>query len=156
MKKIEKKARKSNSKSRVEATMEMLNGHQNVGSRLALIQELIPLGLLAVEDILQKEVIALAGGRYRRGNKLNHRWGSNIGFVHLGHQKHSILVPRVRNVSSEQEVPLKERGLKTTEKILFIIDGAKGLRKGIETVFEKQAMIQRCQPENKQLHRIVE
>ncbi len=40
---------------------------------------------------------------------------------------------------------LKERGLKTAEKILFIIDGAKGLRKGIETVFEKQAMIQRCQ-----------
>ncbi len=267
MKKIEKKTRKSNAKSRVEATMEMLEGLSDVGSRLALIQQLIPLGLQAVEDTLQKEVAALAGGRYSREEKLNHRWGSNIGFVHLGHQKHSILVPRVRNVLSEEEIPLKayqalkkpsgvddhilaqvingishrnfekaaqqipsvfgiqkssisrkfikasaakleafrnrdlsdhdiiaifmdgksfaenamiialgitltgekivlgaiesstentrvcrdflvslkERGLRTAEKILFVIDGAKGLRKGIEMVFEKQAMIQRCQ-----------
>ncbi len=40
---------------------------------------------------------------------------------------------------------LQERGLQSEEKILFVIDGAKGLRKGIETVFGKQAIIQRCQ-----------
>jgi len=42
-------------------------------------------------------------------------------------------------------ISLKERRLKTEEKILFVIDGSKGLRKGIETVFEKQAIVQRCQ-----------
>lgn len=40
---------------------------------------------------------------------------------------------------------LQERGLKSEEKILFVIDGAKGLRKGIQTVFGKQGIIQRCQ-----------
>ncbi|MFQ5677195.1 MAG: transposase [bacterium] len=40
---------------------------------------------------------------------------------------------------------LKDRGLQLEEKILFVIDGSKGLRKGICTVFGKQAIIQRCQ-----------
>jgi len=267
MKKVEKKERKSNAKSRVEAGIKMINEGHDIGSRLALIQQLIPLGLMAVEDLLQEEVTALAGIRYGRDEKPNNRWGSNIGSVHLGHQKHSILVPRVRDESSKQEVPLKsyqalqsrkgvddhilaqvingishrkfekaatqipcafgiqkssvsrkfvkasakklkafqdrdlsshdiivifmdgksfaenemiialgvtlsgekivlgaiesstengkvcrdfllqlqERGLKSEEKILFVIDGAKGLRKGIQTVFGKQAIVQRCQ-----------
>jgi len=42
-------------------------------------------------------------------------------------------------------IQLQERGLQTKEKILFVIDGSKGLRKGIEIVFGKQAIIQRCQ-----------
>ena len=40
---------------------------------------------------------------------------------------------------------LCQRGLNTHHKILFVIDGAKGLRKGIEVTFGKQALIQRCQ-----------
>jgi len=40
---------------------------------------------------------------------------------------------------------LKERGLQSDKKILFVIDGSKGLRKGIQLVFGKQAIIQRCQ-----------
>ena len=40
---------------------------------------------------------------------------------------------------------LKERGLSDENKLLFIIDGAKGLRKGIHNVFGKQALVQRCQ-----------
>lgn len=40
---------------------------------------------------------------------------------------------------------LKERGLNTEQEILFIIDGAKGLRKGIKAVLGKRAIIQRCQ-----------
>ena len=34
---------------------------------ILLIQELIPIGLRAVNDILQQEVIQLAGTRYSRG-----------------------------------------------------------------------------------------
>jgi transposase-like protein len=40
---------------------------------------------------------------------------------------------------------LKDRGLRDEHKLLFIIDGAKGLRKGIQEVFGQQALIQRCQ-----------
>ncbi|MEO1993353.1 MAG: transposase [Pirellulales bacterium] len=199
---------------------------------------------MAVEDALQSEVEELAGVRYRRDDNSHKRWGSNLGSVHLGDQKHSIRVPRVRNQMLAQvingistrkfkkaamQIPstfsiqkssvsrkfiqatakklrafqdrdlkgheiivifmdgksfaenemivalgvtlsgekivlgaiesstengqvcrdflnqLMERGLQSQEKILFVIDGAKGLRKGIETVFGKQAIIQRCQ-----------
>lgn len=40
---------------------------------------------------------------------------------------------------------LVERGLKFEEGILCIIDGAKGLKKAVEEVFGKAAIIQRCQ-----------
>jgi len=40
---------------------------------------------------------------------------------------------------------LVERGLRTEQAILFIIDGAKGLYKGIKAVLREQAMVQRCQ-----------
>lgn len=267
MKNIEKKERKSKALTRAESAMNLINGHYSFDSRMALIQQLIPIGLMAVEEALQEEVEALAGIRYSRDNNPNKRWGVNCGSVCLGHQKHSLLVPRVRNEASRKEVPLKsycalqsdrgidnrtlaqvingisdrkferaamqipttfgirkssvsrkfikasakqlkafqdrdlsshdiivifmdgksfaenemiialgvtlsgekivlgaiesstengkvcrdfllqlqERGLKSEEKILFVVDGAKGLRKGIQTVFGKQAIIQRCQ-----------
>ena len=267
MKIVEKRERKSNAKSRVEAAMKIIEGGVDLDSRLLLIQQLIPIGLMAVEEVLQTEVSELAGQRYQRDENSNKRWGSNIGSVNLGGQKHSISVPRVRNQKSRQEVPLKsyrvlqanqgindqtlaqvingishrkfekaamqipsafgiqkssisrkfiqasakklkafqdrdlskheiivifmdgkyfsenemiialgvtlggekvvlgaiesgtenqkvcrdfliqlqERGLQTQEKILFVVDGSKGLHKGIERVFGKQAIIQRCQ-----------
>jgi transposase-like protein len=40
---------------------------------------------------------------------------------------------------------LVQRGLKTTEEILFIIDGAKGIRKAIAEVFGAGTCVQRCQ-----------
>ena len=40
---------------------------------------------------------------------------------------------------------LRERGLRTTRRTLFVIDGAKALRKAISDVFGKRALIQRCQ-----------
>lgn len=264
---VEKKERKSNAKGRVAAAMKLIKGKDDIGSRLALIQQLIPIGLMAVEEVLQAEVCELAGHRYGHDENPNKRWGSNIGSVYLGNQKHSIRIPRVRNQTRGKEVPLKsyralqsdqgindqtlaqvingmstrkfekaamqipstfgiqkssisrkfiqatakrlktfqdrdlseheilvifmdgksfaenemiialgvtlsgekivlgaieastenqrvcrdflvqlkERGLESEEKILFVIDGSKGLRKGIQTVFGKQAIIQRCQ-----------
>jgi transposase-like protein len=38
-----------------------------------------------------------------------------------------------------------ERGLRTDRGLLCVIDGAKGLRKAIQTVFGRQAVVQRCQ-----------
>ena len=40
---------------------------------------------------------------------------------------------------------LIDRGLRRDEGILFIIDGSKGLRKGIEEAFGGHALVQRCQ-----------
>jgi len=55
-------------------------------------------------------------------------------------------------VASENHRPLEEffeqlvkRGLKCEEGILFIIDGSKGIRKAVERVFQKYALVQRCQ-----------
>jgi putative transposase len=77
-------------------------------SRVELIQALIPLGLQAVQGLLQQEVAALAGERYRHGSGQPGyaRWGGQPGSVYLADQKVSLRVPRVRDVHREQEVPL--------------------------------------------------
>ena len=73
--------------------------------KMAVIQELIPLGLKAVTEELQAEVKKLAGGRYERGGE-NARWGRQNGSVYLRDQKFPIEVPRVRNTTRNTEVPL--------------------------------------------------
>lgn len=40
---------------------------------------------------------------------------------------------------------LMDRGLNTENELLFVIDGAKGLYKGIKSVLSEKAVIQRCQ-----------
>jgi hypothetical protein len=76
--------------------------------RIALIQDLIPLGLQAVEEVLQQEVQALAGPRHARGDGAPHlvRWGRQRGSVYLADQKLPLPVPRVRNRQAGIEVPL--------------------------------------------------
>jgi putative transposase len=76
-------------------------------SRVALIQALIPLGLLAVEELLQAEVTALAGPRYQRQQeRTGVRWGSQPGSVYLTDQKLPVRVPRVRDQQQNAELPL--------------------------------------------------
>ncbi len=77
-------------------------------ARVELIQALIPLGLKAVNDLLQQEVTALAGERYRRGGgQVGYaRWGRQPGSVYLTDQKIGIQVPRVRDLLAGQEVSL--------------------------------------------------
>ena len=73
-----------------------------------MIQALIPIGLEAVGDLLQQEVVALVGARYSRGGGQGGyaRWGKQPGSVYLGDQKVAVTVPRVRDVERGQEVPL--------------------------------------------------
>lgn len=40
---------------------------------------------------------------------------------------------------------LIERGLLVADRLLFVIDGGKGIRKALEDVFGKRAVVQRCQ-----------
>jgi hypothetical protein len=74
--------------------------------KVALIQELIPLGLRHVQEVLEKEVRQLAGQRYaRKAGGEPVRWGRQRGSVYLRDQKVPILVPRVRQPKG-QEVSL--------------------------------------------------
>ncbi len=77
-------------------------------TRVELIQALIPIGLEAVNEVLQQEVCQLAGERYRRegGVPGYARWGGQRGSVYLADQKVAIAVPRVRDRRRGQEVPL--------------------------------------------------
>ncbi|MEO6527193.1 MAG: hypothetical protein ABIP93_11250, partial [Gemmatimonadaceae bacterium] len=56
---------------------------------LAMIQDLIPLGLRAVEDALAQEVTALAGARYAHADAHPGiaRWGTQPGSIFLADQK---------------------------------------------------------------------
>ena len=79
-----------------------------VDSKVALIQALIPLGLLHVEASLQQELELLTGPRYARdgGQPGLVRYGRQAGSVYLADQKLPIQVPRVRDRRQNQEVPL--------------------------------------------------
>ena len=81
---------------------------EEIDSTVALIQALIPLGLHAVGEALEAEVVALAGARYRRtgGRPGVVRWEQQPGSVYLADQKLPIPVPRVRDRSANREIPL--------------------------------------------------
>lgn len=104
MKKVAKKT------ARIKAGKKMIRTLKEKGvnqqARLALIQMLVPVGLVAAEDEMEQEALALAGPRYERG-KANSGWGSNPGSVYLADQKVSLLVPRVRNRQTNREIPLR-------------------------------------------------
>ncbi|HIC72590.1 MAG TPA: hypothetical protein EYO88_10915 [Alphaproteobacteria bacterium] len=73
MKKILKKGKRGNRKERLVAYEEMLNLDGN-STRIELIQMLIPLGLQAVEEELQSEVMKIAGVRYTPTHLDFKRW----------------------------------------------------------------------------------
>lgn len=79
----------------------------SVDTRVTLIQELIPLGLKAVEEELQREVKALVGAKHERNEGALVRWGKNPGSIFLGGQKVRLKVPRVRNQDKGCEQPLR-------------------------------------------------
>jgi len=84
-------------------------GIENIDTRVALIQALIPIGLQYVNELLQQEVEQLVGARYSRRKEKerdNYRWGQQRGSVYLGEQKVQVDVPRVRNLQTGNEVKL--------------------------------------------------
>jgi putative transposase len=82
---------------------------KDLGTEVALIQALIPLGLEAVHDVLRREVEELAGARYARdGGRPGHVRGSKErGSVYLSDQKLPIVYQRVRDQLCDVEVPLE-------------------------------------------------
>ncbi len=76
---------------------------QDMDTRLELIRALIPLGLCAIYEELDREVNELAGQAHKRkgNNQKNYRYGSNPGSVKLAGQRVPVKVPRVRGPEGE-------------------------------------------------------
>ena len=75
-------------------------------AKVEAIRGLIPLGLMHVRELLDREVVELAGPRRAREDGApGNRHGSNPGSVRLAGQRVPIQVPRVR--SERGELPLR-------------------------------------------------
>lgn len=105
---IEKREKLSKrGKERLKAAGKIAEGVGLFNGRIELIQQLIPLGLEAVNEVLQLEVKRLVGGdSHERVGTPIRRWGSNPGSVVLGGQKVGMRVPRVRDEIRGEEIPL--------------------------------------------------
>jgi len=81
----------------------------DINAKVALIQALIPLGLKAVAEALEEEVVVLAGERYQRvGRQPGYaRWTVQRGWVYMGGQKLPVRVPRIRDQRAKVEVSLQ-------------------------------------------------
>lgn len=78
----------------------------DLDTRVEAIRSLIPLGLMHVQEMLDQEVLALAGPRGARDDGApGSRYGSNPGSVRLAGQRLRIRVPRVRG--ERGELPLR-------------------------------------------------
>ena len=80
---------------------------QDFDAKVQLIQELIPLGLMQVQKMLEEEVKELAGERYKRNGRVGHvRWTRQWGSIYLGDQKVPIEYQRVRDIREGKEAEL--------------------------------------------------
>ena len=98
-----KRSRKSKTLGEPDVVNREEYGAMELDSRLELIRSLIPLGLMAVYEELEREVVSLAGARHSRkleGRK-HYRHGTNPGTVRLAGQRVPIEVPRVRGRRGE-------------------------------------------------------
>src|SRR2546428_8406613 len=59
-----------------------------------------------------------------------------LGFVETDTENEKVLTPFLRT--------LVERGLDTSQGLLVVTDGGKGLRSAVRQVFQKKALVQRC------------
>ncbi len=79
---------------------------------------------------LRSEQILIAVGLTREGKKVI------LGFIEAKTEAHSCVVALLQN--------LQARGFRTAGPLLVLLDGSKGLRKGVQEVFGDRALIQRC------------
>jgi transposase-like protein len=83
-------------------------GVLDLDSKAAMIETLIPIGLMHISGMLQEEVRELAGRKYQREGLPGHdRWGKQAGSVYIGEQRIPIDVPRVRDTIKGKEMPLR-------------------------------------------------
>ena len=94
-------------KSKLTSKEKYLTG--DIKAKIEMIQALVPIGLMAVGEQLEKEVEELAGVKYSRqgGVSGHYRWGSENRSIYLADQKIRTSIPRVRNSRKNKEVPLR-------------------------------------------------
>ena len=102
--------------------------------RIELIQALIPLGLEAVEEELQKEVSRLIGEKNsRKGSQIPYRrWGRQPGSACLSDKKVPIDVSRVRD--SDPELPQE---IRQHPELVRLFDNVENLRAMSDTASER-------------------
>jgi len=96
-------------------------------------------------DLSKEDIVAIfMDGKSLRGTQILIALGVTIegkkiplGFIETATEN--------ANVCRDFITRLMDRGLNTEQEILFIIDGAKGIRKGIKSALGDKAVIQRCQ-----------
>jgi len=94
-------------RARVKELMTLKLGELEMDLKLQLIQELIPLGLMHVGELLTEEVKTLVGDRYKRNGTPGHvRWAKQWGSVNIGEQKLPIRYQRVRDRRKAREAEL--------------------------------------------------
>lgn len=89
------------------------------------------LGLFLDGTSFAKDQMIIAMGVNPEGKK------RVLGFIQSSTEHHQPVADLLRD--------LLARGLQTRDKILVCIDGSKGIRKAVQTVFGGRAVIQRCQ-----------
>lgn len=95
-------------RARVKEICDLPMKTMDVDVKTELIQALIPLGLWHVKEVLEQEVTALVGERYKRQGRAGcDRWGKQWGSVYLRDQKVPIPVPRVRDQPGGKEIRLR-------------------------------------------------
>jgi len=108
MKRVLRIARKGKMKDVGLRGLDTLPEADRLDARVALIQALIPVGLQAVADELEAEVLRLAGPKYQRTGGLPGavRWCRQRGSIYLADQKLPITYQRVRDLPRNRELPL--------------------------------------------------
>jgi transposase-like protein len=92
---------------KVEELMGMDLTETGRGLKLQLIQDLIPLALIHVGEVLKEEVISLAGRRYQRDGDSGYvRWSRQWGSIYLGDQKVPVVYQRVRDKDKRKDIEL--------------------------------------------------
>ena len=70
-----------------------------------LIQELRHLGLMHVVELLEEEVVNVAGEKYKRnGQPVYKRWGHQRGSIYIKDQKIPVMVQKVRDMVKSRKV----------------------------------------------------
>jgi len=118
---------KKRKKTKLMGRAEVLTREQyealELDTRIALIQQLIPIGLMAVAEELEREVTQLAGLRYERrgdGDDKAYRHGTNPGSVKLMGRRVPVAVPRVRDRFGEvslESYQMLHRGTELDEEL---------------------------------------
>lgn len=83
---------------------------QTIDVKMEIMKSHLSICQIIANQIMNEELIRLAGDRYSREKPFNgrySRWGSNPGSIRVGDQRLKVEVPRMRDMEKEQCKPLE-------------------------------------------------